>query len=70
MVRHQAVRMHIAPMAFGQLAKMQQVQQVVVVAPKARCPVVAALHDVSGDAGHEVALLSRHGGETASPAPG
>jgi hypothetical protein len=57
-------------MSLGQLAQVKKVQQVVVIAAKARRTVVAALHDVSGDAGHEVALLPGHGRETASPARG
>jgi hypothetical protein len=57
-------------MALGKLAKMQQIQQVVIVAPKARRAVVAALDDVSSDAGYEVALLPGHEEETASPARG
>jgi hypothetical protein len=63
-VRHEAVRVEVAPPALAQLSEVAEIHEPIAVFPKGRLAVVAALVDMQRYAAKDEPRMPRHDGTT------
>jgi hypothetical protein len=68
-IRHQTVGMQLAPSPVEHPSQMKEIETAVLVREETGSPVVAALHDVHGNAGKHDAGAARHDPTTGSTVP-
>jgi hypothetical protein len=67
-VRHERVRVHVAPAAFCKVAQVAEKEPVVRVGVEARLAIVATLDDMDGQSGYPWPFASCHAGFNEHPA--